>query len=58
LPALGLLRKPLYGLAKRHIQPERYAKRALKFPESIGAPPSMAAQKRFSEICGFVNPNA
>jgi hypothetical protein len=25
LPALVLLRKPLFGLAKRHIQPERYA---------------------------------
>jgi hypothetical protein len=26
LPALVLLRKPLYGLAKRRKQPERYAK--------------------------------
>jgi hypothetical protein len=26
LPALVLLRKPLFGLANRHIQPERYAK--------------------------------
>jgi hypothetical protein len=25
LPALVLLHKPLFGLAKRHIQPERYA---------------------------------
>jgi hypothetical protein len=25
LPALVLLRKPLFGLAKRHIQPKRYA---------------------------------
>jgi hypothetical protein len=25
LPALVLLRKPFIGLAKRHIQPERYA---------------------------------
>jgi hypothetical protein len=24
LPALVMLRKPLFGLAKRHIQPERY----------------------------------
>jgi hypothetical protein len=31
LPALVLLRKPLFGLAKRHIQPERYATFGLKF---------------------------
>jgi hypothetical protein len=31
LPALVLLRKPLFGLAKRHIQPERYMQYALKF---------------------------
>jgi hypothetical protein len=30
LPALVLLRKPLFGLAKRHIQPERYVPFALK----------------------------
>jgi hypothetical protein len=29
LPALVLLRKPLFGLANRHIQPERYAKYGL-----------------------------
>jgi hypothetical protein len=28
LPALVLLRKPLFGLAKRHIQPERYVQLA------------------------------
>jgi hypothetical protein len=26
LPALVLLRKPLFGLAKRQLQPERYTK--------------------------------
>jgi hypothetical protein len=31
LPALVLLRKPLFGLAKRRKQPERYAKLGLKF---------------------------
>jgi hypothetical protein len=31
LPALVLLRKPLFGLAKRHIQPERYVPFVLKF---------------------------
>jgi hypothetical protein len=31
LPALVLLRKPLFGLAKRRQQPERYAKWGLKF---------------------------
>jgi hypothetical protein len=30
LPALALLRKPLFGLAKRRKQPERYAKWGLK----------------------------
>jgi hypothetical protein len=30
LPALVLLRKPLFGLANRHIQPERYAPVVLK----------------------------
>jgi hypothetical protein len=36
LPALVLLRKPLSGLAKRHIQPERYVQFALKFVEKNG----------------------
>jgi hypothetical protein len=31
LPALVLLRKPLYGLAKRRKQPERYMTWGLKF---------------------------
>jgi hypothetical protein len=34
LPALVLLRKPLFGLAKRHIQPERYVQFALKLVEN------------------------
>jgi hypothetical protein len=33
LPALVLLRKPLSGLAKRHIPPERYAPFFLRFFE-------------------------
>jgi hypothetical protein len=35
LPALVLLRKPLFGLAKRHIQPERYAQFWQKVSENI-----------------------
>jgi hypothetical protein len=31
LPTEAMLRKPLSGLAKPHIPPERYAKRDLKF---------------------------
>jgi hypothetical protein len=31
LPALALLRKPLFGLAKRHIQPECYMQYALNW---------------------------
>jgi hypothetical protein len=34
LPALVLLRKPLFGLAKRRQQPERYAKYHQKFFEN------------------------
>jgi hypothetical protein len=33
--ALVLLRKPLFGLQKRHIQPERYVQFGLKFVENI-----------------------
>jgi hypothetical protein len=36
LPALVLLRKPLFGLAKRHIQPKRYATFALKLVGNLG----------------------
>jgi hypothetical protein len=35
LPAPVLLRKPLYGLAKRRKQPERYVQFALKFVGKI-----------------------
>jgi hypothetical protein len=35
LSALVLLRKPLFGLAKRRQQPERYVQFALKFIEKI-----------------------
>jgi hypothetical protein len=35
LPALVLLRKPLFGLAKRHIQPERYAKYPIEVIDKI-----------------------
>jgi hypothetical protein len=35
LPALVLLRKPLFGLAKRRKQPERYAKSLVKFVEKV-----------------------
>jgi hypothetical protein len=35
LPALVLLRKPLFGLAKRRKQPERYAKWVLNFFENV-----------------------
>jgi hypothetical protein len=35
LPALVLLRKPLFGLAKRRIQSERYVPFFLKFSNNI-----------------------
>jgi hypothetical protein len=35
LPALVLLRKPLFGLAKRRKQPERYAQYFLNFPQIL-----------------------
>jgi hypothetical protein len=35
LPALVLLRKPLFGLAKRRKQPERYAPFFLNYFECI-----------------------
>ena len=42
LPALVLLRKPLFGLAKRHIQPERYAKSATRTLHNVArAPPEL-----------------
>jgi hypothetical protein len=35
LPALVLLRKPLFGLAKRRKQPERYVQYGLSFFEDF-----------------------
>jgi hypothetical protein len=53
LPALVLLSKPLFGLAKRHIQPERYVPFFLKISEIMVTAASMPPKKRFGGLFFF-----